>query len=67
MHTCHENYGSKKQEERNKRNKILNYKEETVQSVIVYDEISCFSSAGTCDCERSSFCDKHHDHIIIGD
>ena len=48
------------------RNKILNY-EETVQSIIVDDKISFSSSAGTCDCERSTFCDEHHNHIITGD
>ena len=42
------------------RNKILNYKE-TVQSIIVDDEISFPSSAGTCNCERSTFRDENHD------
>ena len=25
------------------------------------------ASSGTCDCERASFYDRHHDHIITGD
>ena len=45
------------------RNKILNDRE-TVQSIIVDDEISFSSSAGTCDYERSAFCDKNHGHVI---
>lgn len=36
------------------RNQILNYKE-TIQSIILDDEISFSSSAGTWDCERSTF------------
>ena len=41
------------------RNKFLNYKE-SVQSVIVGDEFDFFSMAGTCDRERSEFCNEHH-------
>ena len=47
-------------------NKILEYKE-TVQSVIVDDEVSFSSSARTCNCERSTFRDENHGHIIRGD
>ena len=36
------------------RNQILNYKE-TIESIILDDEISFSSSAGTWDCERSTF------------
>ena len=43
------------------RNKILNCKE-TAQAITADDEISFSSSAGSCDCERSTFCDEHHGH-----
>ena len=35
--------------------------------MIVDDEISFSSSAETCDCERSTFRDEYHGHIITGD
>ena len=38
-----------------------------MQSIIVDDEISFSSFAGTYDCERSTFCDENHRHIITGD
>lgn len=41
---------------------IWNYKE-TSQSVFVDDEALCSASAGTCDCEDSSFRDEDHGHI----
>lgn len=44
----------------------LNCKE-TVRSSIVDNEISFRASPRTCDYERSSFRDKNHGHIIIGD
>ena len=47
------------------RNKTINYKE-TVQLVISDDEIS-FSSTGTCDYERFTFCDENHGQVITGD
>ena len=47
-------------------NKISEYKE-TKQSIIVDDEVSFSSSARTCNCERSTFRDENHGHIITGD
>ena len=48
------------------RNKILNFKE-MVQSIIVHDKISISSCAGTCACNRTSFSDENHGHIVQGD
>lgn len=45
------------------KNKNLNYKV-TVQPISVDNKISFSSFAGTCDYERSVFCDEHHIHII---
>ena len=48
------------------RNKILNYKE-TVNSIIVDEDVSFTLNSEPCDCENSSFCDPNHKHIITGD
>lgn len=45
------------------KDKNLNYKV-TVQPISVDNKISISSFAGTCDYERSVFCDEHHSHII---
>ena len=45
------------------RNRILNCKG-AVQSIIVDDEIPFSSSAGTCDCERCTFCNEKYGLII---
>ena len=45
------------------RNKILNHNK-AAQSVIVDDQISFSSSAGTCDYEKLSFFDEHNGHIM---
>ena len=44
-------------------NTILNYKE-TVNYIVIDDEVSFTINSKTCDCSTSSFCDQ--DHIITG-
>ena len=48
------------------RNKILNYKE-TVNSILVDDEVSFSLNTDNCECQNSIFCDPHHKHVVTGD
>ena len=48
------------------RNTILNYKD-TVNDIVIDDEVSFTTNSVTCDCSSSEFYDKDHNHIITGD
>ena len=50
------------------RSKILNYKNAINSVRIEIDEdISIIHNLPKCECEKSSFCDDHHKHIVTGD
>ena len=48
------------------RNKVVNYKD-TVNSIIVDEEVSFSLDTDSCDCSQSPYVDKDHKHIITGD